>query len=122
RSADPECDRELYFVPVGINYDRVLEDEALMAELRGRENPPTPGEKLKGALRLLWIVPSRALINAVRVATGRLQRNGYVAVAFGEPVRVRDLPQAQKLEGLSDDERRAVAKEVAAVLMDKIAR
>ncbi len=46
-----EC--ELYFVPVGINYDRVLEDEALLAELRGRERPPTAAEKLRGALRLL---------------------------------------------------------------------
>src|SRR4051794_16638744 len=121
-SDDPEFDRELYFVPVGINYDRVLEDEALMAELRGRENPPTAAEKLRGALRLLWIVPSRALINLVRVATGRLQRNGYVAVSFGEPVRVKDLPQAQNLRGLSDEQRRGVAKEVAQVLMARIAK
>ena len=121
-SDDPEFDRELYFVPVGINYDRVLEDEALLAELRGRENPPTAAEKVRGALRLLWIVPSRALINLARVATGRLQRNGYVAVSFGEPVRVKDLPQAQNLRGLSDEQRRAVAKEVAQVLMARIAK
>ncbi|MGZ3333359.1 MAG: 1-acyl-sn-glycerol-3-phosphate acyltransferase, partial [Gemmatimonadaceae bacterium] len=38
-------ERELYFVPVGINYDRVLEDEALLAELRGRDKPPTAAEK-----------------------------------------------------------------------------
>src|SRR5712671_5891459 len=65
-------ERELYFVPVGINYDRVLEDEALLAELRGRENPPTAAEKLRGALRLLWVVPSRVLVNVLRAATGRL--------------------------------------------------
>ena len=121
-SAEPDFDRELYFVPVGINYDRVLEDEALLAEQRGRKSPPTPAEKLRGALRLLWVVPSRIVLNLFRVATGRLQRNGYVAVAFGEPVKLRDLPQAQKLEGLSDEARRAVAKEVAGVLMERIAR
>jgi len=98
-------DCELYFVPVGINYDRVLEDEALLAELRGRAHPPTAAEKLRGALRLLWIVPWRAAVNAVRVAAGRLQRHGYVAVAFGEPVRFRDLPNPRA----SRDSRRAAA-------------
>ena len=115
-----EC--ELYFVPVGINYDRVLEDEALLAELRGRERPPTAAEKLRGALRLLWILPWRVAVNALRVATGRLQRHGYVAVAFGEPVRLRDLPQFRDVAQLPDDQRRARAKEIAALLMERIAR
>src|SRR6267142_2797737 len=115
-------DCELYFVPVGINYDRVLEDEALLAELRGRAHPPTPAEKLRGALRLLWLVPWRAAVNAVRVAAGRLQRHGYVAVAFGEPVRFRDLPQSRDVARLPDEQRRARAKEIAALLMERIAR
>src|SRR3954464_13403039 len=55
---DPAFDRDLLFVPVGINYDRVLEDEALLAEKRGREHPPTAAEKLRGALRLLRTVPA----------------------------------------------------------------
>jgi glycerol-3-phosphate O-acyltransferase len=121
-SSEPGYERELYFVPVGINYDRVLEDEALLAEKRGRENPPTAAEKLRGALRLLWIVPVRAAVNLIRVATGRLQRHGYVAVAFGEPVRWRDMPQSAQIKGLSDEQRRAVAKEVASTLMVRISR
>lgn len=116
----PQC--EIWFVPVGINYDRVLEDEALLAELRGRDNPPTPLEKLRGFARLFWLVPWRTLVNALRVATGRLQRHGYVAVAFGEPVRFRDLPQSEHIAELSDEQRRAAAKEVAAQLMERIAR
>jgi len=115
-----EC--ELYFVPVGINYDRVLEDEALLAELRGRERPPTAAEKLRGALRLLWILPWRVAVNALRVATGRLQRHGYVAVAFGEPIRFRDLPQSREVARLPDEQRRARAKEIATLLMKRIAR
>src|SRR5205823_7610383 len=106
---------ELYFVPVGINYDRVLEDEALLSELRGREHPPTRAEKVAGALRLLWIVPWR-------VAAGRLQRHGYVALAFGDPIRFRDLPQSRGVSRLTDEQRRARAKEIAAVVMDRIAR
>src|SRR5438045_5544662 len=40
-AADPAFARELYFVPVGINYDRVLEDESLLNEKRGKAKPPT---------------------------------------------------------------------------------
>src|SRR6267142_833713 len=94
----------------------------LLAELRGRAHPPTAAEKLRGALRLLWLVPWRTAVNALRVAAGRLQRHGYVAVAFGEPVRFRDLPQSRDVARLSDEERRARAKEIAALLMERIAR
>jgi glycerol-3-phosphate O-acyltransferase len=125
---DPAFDRDLLFVPVGINYDRVLEDEALLAEKRGRDHPPTAGEKLRGALRLLVIVPKRMISNVLRAATGRLRRSGYAAVAFGEPISVRAL-LAQRGHGgktgsltLSDEERRALAKDVARELMDRIAR
>ncbi|HEX4385502.1 MAG TPA: 1-acyl-sn-glycerol-3-phosphate acyltransferase, partial [Myxococcales bacterium] len=121
-SSEPGFDRELYFVPVGINYDRVLEDNALLKEARGKAaRPPTAAEKLRGALKLIGIVPWRVLVNLLRVATGRLHRAGYVAVAFGEPVKLRDLPQAQRLATASDEERRGIAKEVAVLLMDRIA-
>src|SRR5438132_8734626 len=123
-SAEPGFDRELIFVPVGINYDRVLEDEALLAERRGREHPPSAAEKLRGALRLLWIVPSRAAVNLLRAAFGRLQRSGYVALAFGEPVSFRRMAAARgwDLSRCSDEERRGIAKEVARDLMGRIAR
>jgi glycerol-3-phosphate O-acyltransferase len=121
-SSEPGFERELYFVPVGINYDRVLEDNALLKEARGKAQPPTAGEKLRGALKLFAIVPWRILVNLLRVATGRLHRAGYVAVAFGEPVRLRDLPQAKLLATATDEERRTIAKEVAALLMDRIAK
>src|SRR5437764_1419020 len=117
------CDeREIWFVPVGINYDRVLEDEALLAERRGRANPPGRAEKVRNALRLLWIVPWRVLVNGLRVAAGRLQRHGYVAVAFGDPVRFRDLPVARQMANMPDEQRRGAAKQVAAEMMDRIAR
>jgi hypothetical protein len=123
-SAEPGFDRDLVFVPVGINYDRVLEDEALLSEKRGREHPPGAAEKLRGALRLLWIVPSRIALNVMRAALGRLHRSGYVALAFGEPVSFRRLAVARgwDLSRCSDEERRGIAKEVARDLMGRIAR
>ena len=123
-SAEPGFDRDLLFVPVGINYDRVLEDEALLAEKRGREEPPGTAEKLRGALRLLWIVPSRIAVNLLRAALGRLHRSGYVALGFGEPVSFRRMAAANgwDLSRASDEERRSIAKEVARDLMGRIAR
>jgi glycerol-3-phosphate O-acyltransferase len=123
-SAEPSFERDLLFVPVGINYDRVLEDAALLAERRGRERPPGAAEKLRGALRLLWIVPSRVAVNLVRAALGRLQQGGYAALAFGEPVSLRQLAARRgwDLSRVSDEQRRAIAKEVARELMDRIAR
>jgi glycerol-3-phosphate O-acyltransferase len=123
-SAEPGFDRELIFVPVGINYDRVLEDERLLAEKRGNEKPPTAAEKVRSALSLLWIVPSRVAINLLRAATGRLHRSGYVALAFGEPVSFRQLSRQRgwNLAGASDDARREIAKELAREMMARIAR
>lgn len=123
-TAEPDFDRELYFVPVGINYDHVLEDGSLLAERRGQENPPTRGEKLLSGLTLLYRLPVGAVVNAVRLATGRLQKHGYVAVAFGAPVRWKTLAAEQGLDfaNLDDDARRSTAKDVAGLLMKHIAK
>lgn len=120
-AADPAFGRELYFVPVGINYDRVLEDETLLAEKRGRDRPPTAADKLKSAVRMMVRLPFSVVVNGFRIATGRLQRHGYVAVAFGEPLRLRDLAGAQRLAGISEDERREFARRMAVQLMERIA-
>jgi glycerol-3-phosphate O-acyltransferase len=125
-ASDPSFGRELFFVPVGINYDRVLEDETLLEEKRGRDRPPSAAEKLRNAVRLMVRLPFSVAVNALRVATRRLQRHGYVAVAFGEPLRFRDLAKAQgldqqKLAALSDEDRRELARKVAGQLMDRIA-
>ncbi len=123
-TVEPGFDRELYFVPVGINYDRVLEDGHLLAEKRGRDRPPTIGEKTLGILKALVLTPWRLLVNGLRVATGRLQKSGYVAVAFGPAIRWSDFAREHKvdLNALTPDERRGAAKQVAAELMKEIAR
>ncbi len=126
-ASDPSFGRELYFVPVGINYDRVLEDEALLAERRGRDHPPSAAEKVWGALRMLVLLPFGVAVNLFRVATGRLQRHGYVAVAFGEPQAISALAAEEglardELQNLPDAERRELARRLAQRLMKHIAR
>lgn len=80
--ADPAFDRDLWFVPVGINYDRVLEDRTLIREriVNAKRAP-----RLAQAGTVLWYI----LGNAGRLLTGRLKRYGRVAVTFGTPISGR---------------------------------
>ena len=80
---DPEGERDLVFVPVGINYDRVLEDRTLV-----RERDPkaaTPRSRTYVALTLLRFVSHQV---ALRLR-GRWHRFGYACVNFGRPVSIR---------------------------------
>ena len=79
---DPKFTRDIWLVPVGINYDRVLEDRSLIRErIVGIRRPRLAGQ-LAGVLTyLFW--------NTVRLFTGRLRRYGRAAVNFGSPISVR---------------------------------
>lgn len=80
---DPEGERDLVFVPVGINYDRVLEDRTLVREL----DPETavPRSRTRVALTVLGFVARQA---ALRLR-GRWRRFGYACVNFGAPISMR---------------------------------
>lgn len=79
---DPAFDRDIWLVPVGINYDRVLEDRSLIRErIVGGRSPPR--------LTQLWHVASYLGWNLLRFLTGQLRRYGRVAVAFGTPISTR---------------------------------
>jgi glycerol-3-phosphate O-acyltransferase len=77
--------RDVVFVPVALNYDRVLEDRVLIAanrtgERRFRASIPT-------ALRF-------ALRQAVRRLKGEFRRFGTAAVAFGDPLSLASFAAA----------------------------
>ncbi len=79
---EPGFNRDIWLVPVAINYDRVLEDRTLIRELLDdRERP--------GRLRQLGTVLHYVAFNLVRFATGNLKRYGRAAVNFGTPISVR---------------------------------
>jgi glycerol-3-phosphate O-acyltransferase len=79
---DPDFDRDIWLVPVGINYDRVLEDRSLIRErIVGGRRPSRLSQLLGVASYLGW--------NLFRFLTGQLRRYGRVAVAFGTPISVR---------------------------------
>src|SRR5207247_4918857 len=75
---DPAFDRDIWFVPVAINFGRVLEDRALIRQLVDERDRPR-------RLAQLWTVASYVGSNALRLVTGRLKRSGRAAVHFGTP-------------------------------------
>jgi glycerol-3-phosphate O-acyltransferase len=79
---DPEFTRDIWFVPVGMNFDRVLEDRTLIRELIDERDRPS-------RLSQLGTVLSYVTGNLVRLLTGRLKRYGRAAVTFGTPLSLR---------------------------------
>ena len=81
-AADPEKRQRMFVVPVGINYDRVLEDRTLLRELDAAGRPKT--SRLQQAREVLRYV----IWNTGRLLTRRWQRYGHAAVTIGEPISV----------------------------------
>ncbi|PYP21805.1 MAG: glycerol-3-phosphate acyltransferase [Gemmatimonadetes bacterium] len=100
---DPEFTRDIWFVPVAMNFDRVLEDRALIRELVDERDRP-------GRLWQAWTVVTYVSRNLARLLTGRLKRYGRAAINFGTPLSLRhwlratpgvlELPKAQRLAEL----------------------
>lgn len=80
--------RPIYFVPVGINYDRVLEDEMLTS---GTEGADGMGKGLKYNLSALSRVGRYLFSNLPRYVINRVRKFGYAGVAIGEPVTLAEL-------------------------------
>ena len=72
--------RDVVFVPVALNYDRVLEDRVLLDAHRAgtRRFRARIGEAVGFGLTYLW-----------RRMTGKVQKFGYAAVSFGTPLSLR---------------------------------
>lgn len=94
--------RDVVFVPVALNYDRVLEDRVLIAAGQSGERRfrGKLGEALAFLGRHVWL----------RI-TGRFRRFGCAAVSFGPPLGLRDFVR----------ERGRRPEALAALLMGRIA-
>jgi len=78
---DPEGARDVVFVPVALNYDRVLEDRVLMsaADAGNRKFRFSLFKMLGWITRQIWFR-----------FTGRYHRFGYASVSFGDPVSLKE--------------------------------
>jgi glycerol-3-phosphate O-acyltransferase len=81
---NPAARARMFVVPIAINYDRVLEDRALLRELATRTNGMTRASRMTQ----IYEVARYAGWNALRLVTRRWKRYGRAALVIGEPRRV----------------------------------
>ena len=73
--------RDVVFVPIALNYERVLEDRSLVAD-----------QSRPGAAQLSWLAVLAYFADHLRLRlTGRFARFGYAAVSYGEPLSLSAL-------------------------------
>lgn len=95
----------LVFVPVGLNYDRVMEDSNLVREAGGAPR--------RGPLGLLGRTGLWLLGLAWRGGTGRFHRFGYAVANFGAPLTAQELLDGAPLDGPWPARKEAVARAAA---------
>jgi glycerol-3-phosphate O-acyltransferase len=82
RSYDAQSDRDIVFIPVGVNYDRTLEDRTLLRELEPDAEKRSRWFIIKTTCGFIWK-------SLVLMILSRWQRFGYAYVNFGNPVSIR---------------------------------
>jgi len=91
RDYNPARDREIVFVPVGINYDRVIEDRSLLRKLDRNAEKRSTGFVIKTALGFLF--------KQLRLSRrDRWRRFGYASVNFGKPLSAQDWCQGRGVD------------------------
>ena len=103
---DPGGARDVVFIPVGLNYDRVLEDRVLTAV--------DPEGRRRFDFRLGATLGFLAKQTWLRLS-GRFYRFGYACVSFGRPVSLREY-----LEARQGQEREEVTAALGDLLMEKV--
>jgi len=108
-------ERDLVFVPLGLNYDRVLEDRTLL--LSGDPNARKPGR-----FWAAWNTLGFAANNLRLLLNSEWRRFGYACVNFGGPVSMREYCALRALDfqKLSGDARKRAIGELGTHLMARV--
>ncbi|GLH73781.1 glycerol-3-phosphate 1-O-acyltransferase [Geothrix limicola] len=101
--------KDLVFIPVGINYDRVLEDSNLVRE--------SLGQPRRSPLALLRRTSLWLLGLAWRGATRRFHRFGYAVANFGQPIHAKAALEGVDLRSLDWEARHPLLEAVADSLL-----
>ena len=110
-------ERDLVFVPLGINYDRVLEDRTLLLSI-------DPEAKRPGRLAALWRSFAFVVHNLRLMMRSEWYRFGYACVNFGSPVSMRDYCRSRGLDfkELSGEERKREIAALGRYLIETVGR
>ena len=106
-------ERDLVFVPLGLNYDRVLEDRSLLKE-----------KNSTGRVKSLWLTLRFVVHNMRLMLRSEWHRFGYACVNFGTPISMREYCRARNLDfqALGGEERRAAMARLGRELMEAVGR
>ena len=115
RGFDPEGERDLVFIPLGINYDRTLEDRTLLLSLDQNAKRP-------GTLRAVWNTLAFGAHQGGLALRSEWHRFGYACVNFGTPLSMREYLRSQGFDfrKLDRDQRQARVAELGAQLMQRV--
>jgi glycerol-3-phosphate O-acyltransferase len=115
RAFDP-VGRDVAFVPVGINYDRVFEDRSYLLERNGNGPKPKAAGAAGNAIRFV-------LRNLLLMARNQWHRFGYACVNFGSPVSLAAYGRSHDVDfrALTKEERFSRVEKLGDDLMAAIA-
>ena len=115
RSYNAQSDRDIVFIPVGVNYDRTLEDRSLLRELDPDAEKRSRWFIIKTTCGFLWK-------SLVLMVLSRWQRFGYAYVNFGTPISIRQYcaDKGVHFARLERSKRFAEVEKLAHRLMDAI--
>lgn len=117
RSFEPQTDRDIVFIPVGINYDRTVEDRSLLRTLDPLAQKRSAWFVAKTTLGFLW----RSL---VLIVLSRWQRFGYACVNFGPHISAREYcgRHGVNLSKIDRDARFTHVEQICGSLMSSISQ
>jgi glycerol-3-phosphate O-acyltransferase len=121
KSFDPNGTHDIVFVPVALNYDRVLEDRTLLRSLDSEAGRRSTWFAVRTALAF-WASQLGLMLR------GQWHRFGYACVNFGAPLSARGWlaahggPRGGDLRALGKEQRFEVIGRLANDVMGEIAR
>lgn len=115
RGYDPKNDRDIVFIPVGINYDRVLEDRSQVRRLN-------PDARKKSAWFIIKTTLRFAFRNMMLSRRVRWRRFGYACVNFGLPLSAKEYCMSRDMvpSEMEQAPRFVEVEKLANSLMDRI--
>jgi glycerol-3-phosphate O-acyltransferase len=117
RAFDPSRGRDIVFIPVGINYDRVFEDRTFLLEIDPAARRPGGLHAAATTARFLWR-------NLLLRASNKWHRFGYACVNFGSPISLRARVRSRGVDfaSLPKEARFPEVEAFARELLDAVAR
>lgn len=115
RRFDPQTDRDVVFIPVGINYDRTVEDRSLVRAL----DPTSEKRSMWFVMRTTGGFIARSIM---LMMFSRWHRYGYACVNFGTPLSVKDYCRDHQVvfSELKRDDRFPAIEKLCEKLMESI--